>query len=82
MAKPHHSYMHHQKTKKSEEEEEEDLCPMCKESLYLNEEFSKRIGLVDENDEPYGWMCPHCKGMFDENSVLMGIHGMDEMGES
>tara|TARA_R100000781_G_C4002387_1_gene100772 strand:+ start:215 stop:382 length:168 start_codon:yes stop_codon:yes gene_type:complete len=55
---------------------------MCKESLYLDEEYSQRIGVLDEDDCCYGWMCPHCKGLFDEDDKLTGIHGMDEMGEA
>ena len=59
-----------------------DLCPMCKESLYLNDEYTQRVGLLDEDDYCTGWMCPHCDGMFDTDSNLTGINGMDEMGEA
>ena len=59
-----------------------DLCPMCKESLYLNEEFSQRVGIIDNHDEFSGWMCPYCKATFDVDNNLTGIHGMDEMGEA
>ena len=55
---------------------------MCDESLYLNDEYTQRVGLLDEDDYCTGWMCPHCNGMFDTDSNLTGIQGMDEMGEA
>jgi|TARA_R110000851_G_scaffold289609_1_gene443742 hypothetical protein len=55
---------------------------MCKESLFLDEEYSQRIGVLDKDDYCCGWMCPHCKGLFDDEDKLTGIHGMDDMGEA
>ena len=55
---------------------------MCNESLYLNDEYTQRVGLLDEDDYCCGWMCPHCDGMFDIDDNLTGINGMDEMGEA
>ena len=55
---------------------------MCKESLHLNDEYSQRIGVLDEYDFCCGWMCPHCNALFDTNDKLTGIHGMDSMGEA
>ena len=55
---------------------------MCKESLYLNDEYTQRVGVIDEDDCYCGWMCPHCKALFDDNEKLTGIQGMDEMGEA
>ena len=72
------SYTQQEKIPKSEL----DLCPMCKESLHLDEDYTQRIGVLDENDYCCGWMCPHCNGMFDNEDKLTGIHGMDEMGET
>ena len=79
MGKAHHLYT---QQGKSQLKNDIDLCPMCKESLYLDEEFSQRIGVLDEDDYCCGWMCPHCKALFDDNDKLTGIHGMDEMGET
>ena len=59
-----------------------DLCPMCNESLYLNDEYTQRVGILDEDDYCTGWMCPHCDGMFDTDNNLTGINGLDEMGEA
>ena len=55
---------------------------MCDKSLYLNDEYTQRVGLLDEDDYCTGWMCPHCNGMFDTDNNLTGIQGMDEMGEA
>ena len=55
---------------------------MCKESLYLNDEYTQRVEVIDENDYCCGWMCPHCKALFDNDEKLTGIQGMDEMGEA
>ena len=79
MAKLHHSSTHQQKM---QTKSIDDLCPMCKESLSLDEEYTQRVGLLDEDDYCIGWMCPHCKATFDEDSAFTGIHGMDEMGEA
>ena len=68
--------------KKSLSSKELDLCPMCKESLYLNDEYTQRVGVIDEDDCYCGWMCLHCKALFDDNEKLTGIQGMDEMGEA
>ena len=72
------SYTQQEKSLKSKV----DLCPMCNESLYLNDEYTQRVGILDEDDYCCGWMCPHCKGMFDDENNLTGINGMDEMGEA
>ena len=78
MGKAQRSYTQQGKTPKTKV----DLCPMCSESLYLDEYYSQRVGVLDEDDFCCGWMCPHCKGMFDTDDNLTGINGMDEMGEA
>ena len=78
MGKVRPSYTQQAKSPKSKL----DLCPMCSESLYLNDEYTQRVGLLDEDDYCCGWMCPHCDGMFDTDNNLTGIQGMDEMGEA
>ena len=79
MAKLHHSSTQQQKM---ELNDNDDLCPMCKESLFLDESYTQRVGILNEDDCCIGWMCPHCKATFDEDSSFTGIHGMDEMGEA
>ena len=78
MGKVRPSYTQQAKNSKSKL----DLCPMCNESLYLNDEYTQRVGLLDEDDYCCGWMCPHCDRMFDTDNNLTGIQGMDEMGEA
>jgi uncharacterized protein with PIN domain len=78
MGKVRPSYTQQAKNSKSKL----DLCPMCNESLYLNDEYTQRVGLLDEDDYCCGWMCPHCDGMFDTDNNLTGIQGLDEMGEA
>ena len=78
MGKVRPSYMQQEKSPNSKV----DLCPMCDKSLYLNDEYTQRVGLLDEEDYCCGWMCPHCDGMFDIDNNLTGINGMDEMGEA
>ena len=78
MGKVRPSYMQQRKSQKSKL----DLCPMCDKSLYLNDEYTQRVGLLDEDDYCCGWMCPHCDGMFDTDNNFTGINGMDEMGEA
>ena len=78
MGKVRPSYTQQAKNSKSKL----DLCPMCNESLYLNDEYTQRVGLLDEDDYCCGWMCPHCDGMFDTDNNITGIQGLDEMGEA
>ena len=41
-----------------------DLCPVCDEDLYLDVEFTQRVGLLGNDDDVYGWMCPFCMSEF------------------
>ena len=52
-----------------------DNCPICKNSLYLNNKVSKRVGILNEFDEVEEWMCPFCDSRFnlkDKPTVLYG----------
>ena len=53
----------------------QDPCPVCKEELYLDNEFTQRIGLLDDFDKIIGWMCPHCKSEFDVDNHLTKFLG-------
>tara|TARA_R100000742_G_C4264364_1_gene82278 strand:- start:875 stop:1027 length:153 start_codon:yes stop_codon:yes gene_type:complete len=50
--------------------------------LYLNEEYSQRVGLLDEDDQCVGWMCPNCEATYDMNDKLTGLKGYLGMGEA
>ena len=57
-----------------------DPCPVCKEELYLNEEYTQRIGLIDDFDEVIGWLCPHCKTEYDTDTKIVRFLGSPEIG--
>ena len=42
-----------------------DPCPVCDEDLYLDVDFTQRVGLLGNDDDVYGWMCPFCMSEFD-----------------
>ena len=54
---------------------EEDNCPICKESLALNDEYTQRVGLLDFKDDVTGWLCPHCKTEFDTDNNVDNFFG-------
>ena len=50
-----------------------DPCGVCDEELYLDEKYTQRIGLIDDIDEVYGWMCPFCMSEFDVDGEIIRI---------
>ena len=50
-------------------------CLICEKELYLDGEFTQRIGLIDGQDDVYGWMCPHCKSEFDMAGKITSLNG-------
>ena len=58
----------------------EDPCPVCKEELYLNNEYTQRIGLIDDLDKVIGWICPHCKTEYDNDTKIVRFLGADDIG--
>ena len=52
-----------------------DPCAVCDDELYLDGEFTQRIGLIGDMDEVYGWMCPHCKSEFDLDGKITNLGG-------
>jgi hypothetical protein len=55
-----------EKPKKSHKKfSKKDPCPVCDENLYLDKDFTQRVGLLDDDDEVQGWMCPFCMSEFD-----------------
>ena len=60
-----------------------DNCPICKNSLYLNSEMSKRVGILNEFDEIDEWMCPYCDSQFTLNNKPTVLYGkMNVEGEA
>ena len=64
------NYSHIEKKKKNE-----DNCSICRRDLGLNEIVSQRIGMLDDNDEICGWICPHCKSHFNLEDIVTNIYG-------
>jgi len=64
-------------TQKKKGKELIDPCIVCEKELYLDAEYSKRAGLLDDNDECVGWMCPYCKTEFDFNNRVTYIMPME-----
>ena len=67
------------KPKTTKKAEKDDPCPICNEDLYLDKEYTQRIGLLDDSDQIIGWLCPFCKSEFDTDNHLtkfMGETGM------
>ena len=58
--KPKESPKKFSKKKKSTK----DPCPVCDEDLFLDVEFTQRVGLLGDDDAVYGWMCPFCMSEF------------------
>lgn len=72
-----------QRKKANRKSRDEDICPVCRFDLYYTERRSKRIGLIDENDDIIGWICPKCKTEFDlENLVVMLFRDEPIRGEA
>ena len=59
--------------KKKNKFPKKDPCLVCDKNLYYNADFSKRIGLVDEDMEVLGWMCPFCSSEFTEDNKLVTL---------
>ena len=52
-----------------------DPCPVCSKDLYLNDEFTQRVGLLGNFDDVIGWLCPHCNSEFDTDNHLVKFLG-------
>jgi phage terminase large subunit GpA-like protein len=64
-----------QENKKSKKTKIADPCPVCGEELYLTDEYTQRVGLLDNFDAVVGWLCPHCKTEFDTEDHISKFLG-------
>ena len=74
------NYSHTKKKKKKNKVgSDEEICPICFSDLYLDESYTKKVGLLDINNKNkyLGWMCPECKSEFDVDNNIMYIYGED-----
>ena len=66
------TFLHTQKRKIKAKNK--DLCPVCDENLYYNNTFTRRIGVLGNDDSTVeGWMCPDCNSQFDLDNNLVQI---------
>ena len=52
-----------------------DRRVVCEKELYMDGEFTQRVGLIDDKDDIYGWMCPHCESEFDMDGKITSLNG-------
>ena len=52
-----------------------DPCPVCSDELYLDDVFTQRVGLLGDDDDVIGWLCPHCNSEFDVDNHLTKFKG-------
>ena len=64
-------------TQKKKDKKTKDPCPVCDRELYFSEDYSSRAGLLDDNEECIGWMCPYCNTEFDFNNKVTYIMPLD-----
>ena len=69
------SFQTNKKPKTTEKKKIIDPCPICNKELYLNHEFTQRVGLLGDFDEVIGWLCPHCNSEFDTDNHLVKFLG-------
>tara|TARA_Y100000310_G_C20504468_1_gene725718 strand:+ start:747 stop:962 length:216 start_codon:yes stop_codon:yes gene_type:complete len=65
--------------KKKSKKKTVDPCPVCGNELYLNEEFTQRVGLLDDRDSVIGWLCPHCRTEYDTDDHINKFLGEDSI---
>ena len=64
-------------TQKKKGKKFKDPCPVCDKDLFFNQDYSQRAGLLDENEECVGWMCPFCYSEFDFTNRVTYIMPME-----
>tara|TARA_R100000458_G_scaffold46828_1_gene45418 strand:+ start:957 stop:1262 length:306 start_codon:yes stop_codon:yes gene_type:complete len=48
-----------------------DPCPSCDENLFYTSEVTKRIAILDGDQQVSGWICPSCFTEFDNNDNIL-----------
>ena len=61
--------------KEAKKKKPNDPCPICNKDLYIDKQFTQRVGLLGDFDEVIGWMCPYCRSRFDieENITYISL---------
>ena len=63
--------------KETKKKKPSDPCPICNKDLYLDTQFTQRVGLLGDYEEVIGWMCPYCRATFDKKDNLSYISGVN-----
>ena len=63
------------KFKKTKTKEVKDPCAVCDKELYLDGDYTQRIGLINEMDDVTGWMCPYSKSEYDLDGKIVNLSG-------
>ena len=64
------------KYKKTKHKIIKDPCAVCNGELYLDDKYTQRIGLINDDDEVTGWQCPHCKSEYDLDNKIVNLGGL------
>ena len=56
-----------------------DPCPVCGDDLHLDDEYTNRVGLLNERDDIIGWLCPYCRTEFDLEDHMSKVLGENHM---
>ena len=67
------------KFKKKVRVEIKDPCAVCDKELYLDENYTQRIGLINDFDEVTGWQCPHCGSEYDLDGKIINLGGTSKI---
>ena len=67
-------------SKKTKKKKPADPCPICNKELYLDKTFTQRVGLLGDFDEVVGWLCPHCKTEYDNDTKIVRFLGNSSIG--
>ena len=71
------------RTLKSKKKKAKYPCQVCDAELFYNKRFTQRVGLINDDDDVIGWMCPHCKSEFDFDNRPVVIYGVkSDIGEA
>jgi hypothetical protein len=51
----------------------DDLCPVCDENLFYNDDVTKRIAILNNEQDVTGWVCPECFTEFDMEAHVVTL---------
>ena len=62
--------------------ESDDLCLVCDEDLFYNNDVTKRIAILNDTHDVTGWVCPNCFSEFVMGGVVTLMSKQPVQGES